>query len=195
MSSKKRRFLNLNILNPQTSQPPVYMRVLHWLLSSGRYLVVIVELVVILGFVTRFKLDQDLSDLDDKIKQQIPYLQSLKQDEVTIRQTQFQLASIKQIKVSNPDYATALLRISQLTPQSVKFNSINFDATKESPKVIFRIDATALSSPDMNAFVNALKNDGQFDTVNLADVAIEKGQLIFTLSGSLKSSTKATSSS
>ena len=42
---------------------------LKWLLNVGRWIVIVTELIVIIAFVSRFKLDRDLTNLNEKVKQ------------------------------------------------------------------------------------------------------------------------------
>lgn len=180
----KQAFFKVNLLIHKEDQPKIYLRFLKWLLSSGRFILVFVELLTIGAFVYRYKLDTDLIDIQEKIKEQIPYIQSLKRDEILIRQTQFQLATIKQIKQSNPDYTTTLLKIAQLTPQNIKLTSIALDRTQTFPKVSITINGQTSSNIELSAFIKALQKDPVFTDITLTNISFE-GQTMFTITGSL----------
>jgi len=49
---------------------------LKWLLTVGRYIVIFTELVVILAFLSRFKLDRDLTDLYKQIENKQAIIQN-----------------------------------------------------------------------------------------------------------------------
>lgn len=185
MPKFKKGLINLNILFSQTNQPKLYLRVFRWLLSSGKYLVVLVELIVISGFVLRVKLDTDISDTQDKIKEQIPYLQALAPDERQVRLTQLQLTTIKQIRHNNPDFVAALNKISSLTPKTIKLTNIFFDRTQSPAKTSLRLVGQSPSNLEVANYIKALQNDQSFSDIILANISIEKDQVNFTLLGNL----------
>src|SRR2546425_990488 len=90
--------INLDLLKPQSEPQRVALKAFKWLLSSGRLLVIFTEILVLAAFLFRFKLDADLQSTKEAIEQQIPYIQSQSGDENLIRQTQFQLSSIKNLR-------------------------------------------------------------------------------------------------
>lgn len=186
MPKLKKGLINLNILFSQTNQPKLHLRILRWLLSSGKYLVILVELAVIAGFVLRVKLDTDISEIQDKIKEQIPYIQALSTDERQIRLVHLQLSTVKQVRNDNPDFVSLLGKISTLTPQTIKLTSINFDKTQSYPKTALRLTGNSPSNYEVAAFLKALQNDPTFSEIILANISIEKDQVSFTITGSLQ---------
>src|SRR5687768_12697100 len=105
-SAPIKNLLKTNLLVRSSDRLKFHVKLLKWLLSSGRYIVIIVEMVVIGAFVYRYKLDADLVSLQEEIVQQSAYVQSLKRDEDLIRLTQFQLSSIKTAKAADLDLST-----------------------------------------------------------------------------------------
>src|SRR5438270_3459420 len=87
--------INLNLLYPQGIPEQLPLRFLKWLISYGRFIAVAVEILVLATFIARFKLDADLSDIKQKIKDQAPYIQALSIDEAIIKETQLRLSTIK----------------------------------------------------------------------------------------------------
>ncbi|MBI4037269.1 PilN domain-containing protein [Candidatus Daviesbacteria bacterium] len=177
-------FFKVNLLIRKEEQIKLHIRLLKWLLSSGRFIVIAVELITIGAFIYRYKLDTNLLDLQEKIEAQIPYIESMKTDEITIRQLQFQLATIKQIRQESPGFTQAILRISQLTPKSVKLTGISLDRTQTFPKTIFRISGQTGSNLEISAFMKALQKDPAFAEVTLTNISFEE-RTTFTITGSL----------
>lgn len=184
MSVQKRRLFRINLLIHKGEQPKIYLNLFKWLLSSGRFIVVVVELVVIGAFVARYKFDSDLSNLQDKIQEQVPFIQSLKADEMLIRQTQFQLASIKKTKTESSAFGQIILKISQLTPKNIQLNSIALNQDHSSLKTSFTLSGQTPSSLEISAFVKALKKDPIFADIVLTNIAFEK-LTTFTITGSV----------
>lgn len=177
-------FLKINLLLKKEAQLKIHRRLLKWILSSGRFIVIFVEIATIGAFVFRYKLDSELLDLQEQIKNQIPYIQSLKQNEIVIRQTQLQLSTIKQIKSGSPNFAAIFARIATLTPYNIKLTNITLDRAQSFPKTTVIISGQTSSNFELSAFLKALQKDPNFAEITLSNVSFE-GQVTFTITGSL----------
>lgn len=176
--------LNLNILFPQGTPQKLPIKFLKWLLSYGRFIALVVEAVVIVTFVARFKLDADLASLKDKINAQVPFIQSLSQDEAQIKQTQLKLTQIRTVYASEPNWQSILTEISNQLPAGVTLSVINLDHTQ--PVLAFRVNGQASSNSDLATFIAGLKQDQTFNNINLTNVTFDSGQLTFTITGEAK---------
>ena len=89
----KPRPLSINLMPQDPFYETALGRMLLWASNIGRYLVVFTELIVIISFATRFKLDRDLTDLNSGITQKsnlISSYGSLENDVRTIqKKTEF----------------------------------------------------------------------------------------------------------
>src|SRR3989344_1083063 len=108
---KSKIAITLDLLKPQSNPQKIPIKILHWLLSTGRYIFIFVEIIVLAAFFARFKLDADLAAKKDIIEEQIPYIESLKSYEILIRQTQLKLSTIKAFYATQPDYTQILKKI------------------------------------------------------------------------------------
>lgn len=176
--------IHLDLLHPQSSPEKLPVKFVRWLLSTGRYILIFVEAIVLLAFISRFKLDNDLSERKDAIEEQIPYLESLKPDEILIRQTQLKLSTIGNIKASLANYPLILKKIADQTPAGVKLVSLNL--SKEVSGVILQINATSQSHNDLTNFMTSLKGDQTFSEVAVASISLEEGLINFTISAKSK---------
>lgn len=178
---------DIDLLHPVGGQPKIYVQIFRWLLGTGRFIVVFVEIIVIGAFISRFKLDSDLSGLQDQIKEQIPYIQSLKKDENLIRQTQFQLASIKNTRSTNPDWGKLLTKIAAITPINTRLTNINIDTTETKNQTIIAITGEASSNIELAALLKALQADEEtFINPGLTNISYDKKAVIFTITADLK---------
>ncbi len=84
----------IELLPQENWEKGTFGRLLKWALTVGRYIVIITELIVILAFLSRFKFDRDLTDLNEKVKQQQAIVQSSAQFEQKFRFLQKQLLYI-----------------------------------------------------------------------------------------------------
>ena len=68
--------LSVNLLPPSDFELSFWGRFLKWAVTTGRYIIILTELVVIVAFLSRFKLDEELRDVNEKIQIQVGYLES-----------------------------------------------------------------------------------------------------------------------
>lgn len=174
--------IHFDLLRPQSNPVKLPVKIIRWLLSTGRYIFIFVEGLVLIAFVARFKLDADLTNLNESIEEQIPYIESLKAYEVRIRQTQMKLASIDNIKQNSADYNQVLKKIAAQTPFGVKISNLTFDKTPG--KVTIQINGQASSNIDVSTLVSGIKSDNYFSDVNLLSVSIEEGIIKFSINAS-----------
>ena len=182
MSNKIGGFaIHLNLLHPLGSRESIVTRFIRWLLSSGRYIVIVVEAIVLIAFLSRFKFDADLQNTNEAIEAQLPFIQSLSADEALIRRTQLQLTTIKDIRLNSPNLVNILNQISKQTPQGVKLTLVNFSSKVGTVEV--KITGESFSHVDITAFFNNLKTDPNFKDLNVTGIGLNKGVVIFAITG------------
>src|SRR5690242_19528934 len=96
--------LRLNLLYPMGVERKIYLVFFHWLVTYGRFIIIIVELVVLSAFGLRFSYDTQLADLKDNIKKQSNLLESYYIDEPRIRVFQKKLDFVKKNYDLNPEW-------------------------------------------------------------------------------------------
>ena len=185
MAKKSSDRLHVDILHPLGEQVSVAVKALQWVSTTGRYIVIVVELVVIAAFLSRFKLDADLAALQDPINRQVTFIKSLNKQENLIRQTQFQIQTIQQTKAQVPAYTTSLATLAQLTPQPVKLATVDFDQTQNFPKTNLTITGQSPSTIELSAFMKALQKETSFENITLTNISFDRQTVIFTITGSL----------
>lgn len=171
--------INLDLLKPQSSPEKLLSKLLRWLLSTGRYIFIFVEALVLIVFISRFKLDEDLESKKEAIEQQIPYIESLRPVEILIRETQLKLSTISSFSKNNADYSQVLKEIADQTPNGVKIISINLEKTVA--KVTVNLNATALSNNELAVFISGLRAASLFQEVTITSISFEKGSLNFSI--------------
>lgn len=178
--------VNLNLLYPQGIPQKLPVRFLRWLISYGRFIVVIVEIVVLVCFALRFKFDADLANLKEKINSQVPFLESLYLDEALIAQTQLRLSRIKNTYTFSPMWSKTLTELSSQMPTGVKLTSLNLERVPQEGSLTFKVSAQTPSNNDVAAFLNGLKRNQFFKDANLTSVSFDQGIIIFTITGIAK---------
>lgn len=174
--------LHLNLLKPQGEQQKIVVRLISWSLSIGRYIVILVEIVVLAAFLSRFKLDADIQSSKESIDSQIPFIESLKADEILIRQTQLQLSIIKNIRQESPDYGVIIKKIADQTPGGVIID--NLSISKTTGKMDLIINGTAKNNNELTTFLLGLREDKSFSDVNITNAGLEQNLIHFTITTS-----------
>lgn len=178
--------VNLNILYPQGIPQKLPARLLKWVLTFGRYIAVLVEILVLVTFAARFKLDADLADTNEKINQQIPFIESLSTQEQQIRQTQFKLETVKTVFATSPSWEQILNKISGQTPLGVKLKTLDFDHSSSISNLQFKLSGQSSSNNDLAIFLNGLSNEPSFKDISLVNVTFQTEGLVFTITGATK---------
>lgn len=121
MAAHKKR--NINLLPYGTFDSSVKGRVLNWSLSTFRTIVVIVEVIVIAGFLARFWIDAQNSSLDEKIMQKMALIDSYSDFEKTFKNYQGKLAIISENTQDSKSMSTNMKAISdEITPEVILTN-------------------------------------------------------------------------
>ncbi len=178
--------LNINLLYPQGIPLKLPTKILKWLLSFGRYIGIIVEILVLVTFAARFKLDADLADVNEKINQQIPAIENRAKDEQNIRLLQFKLTAAKKGFDQVPNWQNILNNLSAQIPKGTIFTNISFERAKNSADLQFKIVGTASSNSDLAILLNGLKSQPSFQNVNLVSLNLDDTGLSFSIIGAVK---------
>ena len=178
--------IHLDLLRPQSNPEKLLVRLIRWLLSTGRFIFIFVEALVLIAFIARFKLDANLQSNKESIEQQIPYIESLKPVEILIRQTQLKLSTIDSFYQNYVDYPQILKAIADQTPVGIKISNLTLD--RSTSIVTVNLSAQAQNNSDLATFLAGLKQDQLFPDASITSIGFEKNNLIF----SLKFTTKLT---
>lgn len=174
--------IKLNLLHPKELQMKLAERFIRWLVTYGRFIVILVEVVVVAAFLTRFKYDADLDTLKRKISVDLPYVEGLADYEALITQTQNRLTLVDKTFQGSARWQETITNISALTPTSIQFIGLSLE-DKDEKNVSFRISATTVSNTDLGIFLNSLRTQDNFSEINLASISFEDDQILFTITG------------
>jgi hypothetical protein len=156
------RAVKINLLTKDPFSTSEIGKLLNWALSTGRYIVVFTEMIVILTFMSRFTLDRQLTDLNEKIYEKQAVLDSYGEFETKVRQIQKQAQSI--LKVYNTDGPNhTLAYVETMIPADIALNQLDIKPTK------LTLIGVAYSTNTLSNLVNKFKNDPKF-----TDVILEK---------------------
>lgn len=181
MAARTTKSRSINLLPIGEFEASTTGRVLHWMLTTFRVIVITVELVVISGFLSRFWLDLQNSDLGDEIIQKEALIKSYSSFEQEFRQIQKRLEVYSFVSAANRNLSPALDTITPQLPADVQIISIEKNASKVT------INAASLSEQSISQFVNQLTNQKILKdvTVGLVESSVESAFIIFTVQAKL----------
>lgn len=164
----------INLLPHQPSS--LVDRFLSWISTYGRFIIVITELVVLIAFASRFKLDRDLIDLRDKIKQEESMVKSLANIEKNSRDLQKRLSQIASLNQVSQNSIMVLSEISSLVPTNVFLDELILE------EQTVKIQARAFSGEGISSFTKRLRANPHLSEVSVGQVSRDEslgGQVRF----------------
>lgn len=163
-------------------EPTFAEKFFSWMLTFGRFIIIGTEMIVLVAFVSRFKLDRDLIDLHDKVQQEESIVKSLISVENRSRSLQKRLFEIGSINQASKNSIAILQEIPALTPENVFLDGLTiYDKG-------LKIDAKTLSGGGLSDFVKRLRNSNHFSSISLDRITRDEtlgGQIKFTITASL----------
>lgn len=140
-------------------------KLLKWTLTVGRHIVILTELVVILAFLSRFKLDRDLADLGKEIEQKQAIIEASADFEKEFRFLQKRLVSIESLRKDQIPAVEIVSELATLTPLNIQFSDL--EVNKEGTE----LTATSLTESGLATFLDKLKNSDRFKKLFLTEVS------------------------
>lgn len=143
-----------NLLNPTRRPLSLAEKIYTWALSIGRYIIIGTEVVVLVAFAARFKLDYDISDLTENIEKKAQQIAAYKTKEDKYREiinkidTYKSLLSSRRLMVSRE-----LTHIESLKPADVSIDSLSFTEKD------ITIEGHAESLASLSSLENSLKRE------------------------------------
>lgn len=171
------RVKEINLLQPTEFEESFGGKFLKWAVTTGRYIIILTEIVVIIAFFSRFKLDRDVSLLSDEIQGEVNVLDANSVLEANFRSTQVRVVAVGKL-LSEQMQTTSLLE--SLTADSggrVKVSSIGM--------VKDAITLTGQSTDEVNlgGFLTNLARNPRWKSVEVTEIAGDKDSGVkFTLS-------------
>lgn len=165
--AKSTKLSSINLRPLDEFDKSVVGKILKWSLTTGKSIVILTEFVVILAFLSRFKLDQDLNDVNEQIVQKQFLLESFQNVEDQMIKIQDKLSLIEQINSTTIKIRNSIDELSLLTPVGVRIESIELSQNG------WIIKAQADSESAYAQFVNRLSSSDKFDFVETSGIKFD----------------------
>ncbi len=173
----------INLLEQNAFETSFVSKLIRWALTYGRYIIISTEIVVLLAFIYRFKLDRQITDLNQLIEQKSKIVANNLDFEEQFRNLQTRVEHIDTL-TTNIDVSYKLIEhLEEITPKGVHFSSL----TISSQSVL--IDATAKTTSDLALFLTSLKSSPYLSQINVTTLnkkVAEEGEAVFRIEAGIK---------
>lgn len=168
----------INLVPKDKFEESLLGRTLKWLLSTFRIIVVLVEMVVMLAFLSRFWLDAKNNDLDDEIKSKMAQIISQEKFEEEFRLIQKRLDVFWALANASGENIQLIESIGSQLPPDVYLESLSYSEN------MVNLNGSSLSEQSIAQFIVNLDTLENFESVGLDKVDVDEeagGVINFTL--------------
>lgn len=161
---KKLHIPKINLIPKDPFYGTLIGKIMVWAIQVGRYIIVFTEIIVIMSFASRFKLDRDLTDLTASVTQKKAIIESFGDVESRTRLIQNKLKVTRDLLDSSK--ATIYLdRLSARIPPGVQLSQLTYDSTQ------IAVSGRAASSGSLAQFIVALQQEPSFLSISVDKIA------------------------
>lgn len=171
-------YSGINLVPKDEFENSLVGKILRWSLSTGRMIVILTEFVVILAFLSRFKLDRDLNDINEVITQKQAIVGSFSDIEMQMRDIQTRMKILKTIQTTSVNSQKSFTTLINLTPRDVFYDTIEFNRDS------WRFTGLAGSETSFASLLDQLENLKIFAKIQVGDVQynLRRGGTTFNIS-------------
>jgi len=140
-------------------------RIIFWVSNVLRYIMVFTELIIIIAFLSRFSLDQQNTDLSERLRNQKYILETTTNFEREYSQLQQKLQLVKKLYAQQPKYYDKIYSIIQNTPSDIIYNS--FSVTNKDAKINADLSVYAFQEEAIVDFITQLSLNPQIKSISI----------------------------
>lgn len=163
MAARKKQ-VNINLIIREQSGNSLSEQFLSWILTYGRYIIIITQIIVLSVFFFRFKIDRDHTDLKEKITEKQAIVESLSDFETEIRRVQGRLSNIKAVSENQDGLIKVIRFLQQRTPSDTSFTNLILTTNKIS------FQASSGNLRTFSYILRQIQTDNKFSEVILQDM-------------------------
>lgn len=181
MTARKKKIKPINLLPQEEFASSTAGRILTWVLSAFRVIVILVEMVVMIAFLSRFWLDAKASTLADEIERNEAIVESFSNFEEEFRATQQKIKVFSEFTQKGPVYQLLDENITPYLPEGV---SLTFFSVSENEVTL---KGSSISEKSIAQFVENIRSTGVLKNVSLNQVATVEDSIfiLFSMSANL----------
>jgi len=134
-----------------------------WVISVGRIVIIVTELIAFSVFVGRIKLDRELTDLTDTLENQLIVLENAREFEEDFRDLQERLKIIKDLRQKQAPASQTVSLFSTLLPPEVELDGLTFQIDTNEAYLL----AKTASVTGFAKAIHNLKNSPEIEDITL----------------------------
>ncbi len=155
----------INLLPRDPFYDTLIGKIMVWSIQVGRYIIVFTEIIVIMSFASRFKLDRDLTDLTAEVTQKKSIVASFGDVETRTRKVQEKISTVSKL-ISEKNAVYYFEKLTKRIPAGVELTQMTFQPGSLS------FTGKANNSGVLAGLIVALKQEPEFtvsvDRINSA---------------------------
>jgi Tfp pilus assembly protein PilN len=172
--SKTKKKDQINLLPQEGLSATIRGRVLLWLLSTFRYIVIVTELFVVAAFIARFWLDAKNINLSDEIQQNKAVIESYQDFEKEFKGIQKRLKIYNAYTQDRDKVMDAISAVITSKPPEITYSTITADETG------MKISAKSVSEIGIQQFLVNLKTNEKIENVSLGNISTNEEEYAYT---------------
>ena len=157
----------INLLPKKGFYTTLAGRILTWILSTFRGIVIFTEIIVMIAFLSRFWLDAKNSDLSDEIDQKQAVIISTLDFEKEYIITQNKLKVFENVLAGEIHASNILKNITESVPNGISLTSLNFGNS------LLTINGNSISEIEIQQFIVNLKSHPNFKKISIVNIALD----------------------
>ncbi|MBI3379518.1 hypothetical protein HY029_02045 [Candidatus Gottesmanbacteria bacterium] len=163
----RKKSANINLIIKDQTGDSISEQFLAWILTYGRYIIIITQIVVLSVFFFRFKIDREHTDIKEKVTQEQAVLESssFPDLETETRRVQGKLLNIRTISTRQDSLIKVIRFLQQRTPTDTIFSSLILTTEKIS------FQATSGNLRSFSYMLRQIQQDKKFSEVTLQDMS------------------------
>ncbi len=165
MPSKKKI---INLLPSENNSNSFSSKLINWVATTGRIIIIITEIVVVGAFLSRFYFDRQNSDLTDSLRQQKAILDSVKDFEKQFTTVQKRLQAIKEVKLQIPHFEDQLQILARSVPTNIVLEQVRM--SKKTGGVSADILASAYQDLAVIEFIQRLNQQKDITSIRVSRI-------------------------
>lgn len=180
MAAQKHK-TSINLVIKPEDQQSISSQFLNWALTYGRYIIILIQIMVLSVFFMRFKLDRDRTDLKESTAQKKALIESFTDMEKEINRIHKRLRDVKTISTNQDIYPRVINFLEINTPSAVTYSSISF--SKDSLGLV----AVSENLRTFNYLLRKIQNEDLLTDLELSDLKRRAdGRVEFKLGAKIK---------
>ncbi len=162
----------VNLLPTEEIEKAPLGKYLKWALTYGRYIVVGTELIVLLAFLSRFKLDRDITDLSEEIMRKKNIIVAAEPFENKVRHLQNRLEEIALLSKESSHPGKTLTYLTTVLPQETILEEVTLVGNRVT------ITGKTSSETGLSTIVSQIRKNKDVTGISLDKVSRDEGGIL-----------------